>query len=163
MAAVCPGTFDPVTFGHLDIIERASGRFGDLVVAVLVNPSKHPVFTLEERVSMLKEATSGLDGVEVDSFDGLLVDYAARRGIGVIVKGLRAVSDFDYEFQMAQMNYRLTGIETFFMSTNPKWSYISSSLIKDVARLGGDVGGLVPDFVEERLTDKLNQSEREGD
>ncbi len=154
--ALCPGTFDPVTNGHLDIIERASRVFDQLVVAVLDNPAKTPLFEVEERVAMLKEVLSDLENVEVDSFSGLLVDYAARRESRVVVKGLRAVSDFDYEFQMAQMNHRMAGIETFFMTTNPKWSYLSSSLIKEVARHGGSVQGLVPDVVRERLEEKLS-------
>jgi len=153
--ALCPGTFDPVTNGHLDIIERASRHFDQLVVAVLVNPAKEPLFSLEERLAMLKEATADLPGVEVDSFSGLLVDFAKRRGSAAIVKGLRAISDFDYELQMAQMNHRLAAVETFFMTANPGWSYLSSSLVKEVARHGGDVDGLVPDFVKERLTEKL--------
>jgi pantetheine-phosphate adenylyltransferase len=155
--AVCPGTFDPVTNGHLDIIERASRHFAGVVVAVLVNPDKEPLFPLEERLAMLKEATSEIAGVEVGSFSGLLVDYVRGRGPDtVIVKGLRAVSDFDYEFQMAQMNHRLAGVETFFVSTNPTWSYLSSSLVKEVARHGGDVDGLVPAFVKDRLMEKLS-------
>jgi pantetheine-phosphate adenylyltransferase len=153
--ALCPGTFDPVTNGHLDIIERASRHFDQLVVAVLVNPAKEPLFSLEERLAMLKEATADLPGVEVDSFSGLLVDFAKRRGSAAIVKGLRAISDFDYELQMAQMNHRLAAVETFFMTANPGWSYLSSSLVKEVARHGGNVDGLVPDFVKERLTEKL--------
>ena len=154
-SAVCPGTFDPVTHGHLDIIERAGRVFDTLVVAVLDNPRKQPLFSVEERLAMLKEATAEFDNVEIDSFQGLLVDYAKRRNIGVIVKGLRAVSDFDYELQMAQMNGRLTGVETFFMHTTPKWSYLSSSLVKEVAGYGGDVTGLVPDFVRDRLLEKI--------
>jgi pantetheine-phosphate adenylyltransferase len=154
-SAVCPGTFDPVTYGHLDIIERASRVFERLVVAVLDNPRKDPLFTVEERLGILKEATSHLDNVELDSFEGLLVEYAKGLGVDVIAKGLRAVSDFDYELQMAQMNARLTGVETFFMHTSPKWSYLSSSLVKEVAQYGGDVTGLVPDFVRDRLLEKL--------
>lgn len=155
LTALCPGTFDPVTNGHLDIIERAAERFDALVVAVLDNPEKRPLFTVEERVSLLKEVTAELPNVEVDSFSGLLVDYAARRGAEVVVKGLRAVSDFEYEIQMAQMNHRLGGLETLFMTTNPQWSFLSSSLVKQVASLGGDVAGLVPDVVRDRLTEKL--------
>jgi pantetheine-phosphate adenylyltransferase len=157
-AALCPGTFDPVTNGHLDIIERAGRHFDQVVVAVLENAGKAtPLFSVDERVAMLKEAVADLANVEVDSFSGLLVDYAARRGTAIVVKGLRAVSDFDYEFQMAQMNYRLAGVETFFMTTNPKWSYLSSSLVREVARLGGDVTGLVPAVVAERLGEKLGK------
>jgi pantetheine-phosphate adenylyltransferase len=157
-AAACPGTFDPVTNGHLDIIERAGRHFDGLVVAVLENPGKRPLFTLEERLAMLKEATSDLPGVEVISFDGLLVDLTRARGIDVIVKGLRAVSDFEYEFQMAQMNHRLAGVETFFITTSPQWSYLSSSLLKEVARFGGDVEGLVPAVARERLAEKFGRT-----
>jgi pantetheine-phosphate adenylyltransferase len=152
--ACCPGTYDPVTNGHLDIVARAATCFDRVVVAVLINPAKQPLFTLEERVAMLKEATGGMPTVEVDTFSGLLVDYARAREVTAIVKGLRAVSDFDYELQMAQMNYRLAGVETMFMTTNPTWSYLSSSLVKDVARNGGDVSGLVPDFVAARLRER---------
>jgi pantetheine-phosphate adenylyltransferase len=157
--ALCPGTFDPVTNGHLDIIGRASRRFDQLVVAVLDNASKAPLFGVEDRVAMLKAVTADLDGVEVASFSGLLVDFAASRGIGVVVKGLRAVSDFDYELQMAQMNHRLKGVETFFMSTDPNWSYLSSSLVREVARFGGDVSSLVPEVVAERLREKLGSAD----
>ena len=155
LGAVCPGTFDPVTNGHLDIISRAAGSFDAVVVAVLENPSKAPLFSTEERVAMLKEAVSDLANVEVDSFSGLLVDFAARREVRIVVKGLRAVTDFDVELQMAQMNRTMSGLETFFVATSPQWSYLSSSLIKEVARFGGDVSGLVPAFVRERLEDRL--------
>jgi pantetheine-phosphate adenylyltransferase len=161
LAALCPGTFDPVTNGHLDIIQRASNRLDLVVVAVLSNPAKEPLFTVDERVAMLKEAVSEMDNVEVDSFSGLLVEYAAARGVQIVVKGLRAVTDFDFELQMAQMNHRMSGMETFFVATNPQWSYLSSSLIKEVARLGGDVSGLVPVFVQERLREKLGRPESE--
>jgi pantetheine-phosphate adenylyltransferase len=152
--ACCPGTYDPVTNGHLDIVARAATVFDRVVVAVLINPAKQPLFSLEERVAMLKEATVAMPAVEIDAFTGLLVDYARDRDVNAIVKGLRAVSDFDYELQMAQMNYRLAGVETMFMTTNPTWSYLSSSLVKDVARNGGDVSGLVPDFVAARLRER---------
>jgi pantetheine-phosphate adenylyltransferase len=152
--ACCPGTYDPVTNGHLDIVARAATVFDRVVVAVLINPGKQPLFSLEERVAMLKEATVTMPAVEIDAFTGLLVDYARARDVTAIVKGLRAVSDFDYELQMAQMNYRLAGVETMFMTTNPTWSYLSSSLVKDVARNGGDVSGLVPDFVAARLRER---------
>jgi pantetheine-phosphate adenylyltransferase len=155
LGAVCPGTFDPVTNGHLDIISRAAGSFEAVVVAVLENPSKAPLFSTEERVAMLKEAVVDLANVEVDSFSGLLVDYAARREVRIVVKGLRAVTDFDVELQMAQMNRTMSGLETFFVATSPQWSYLSSSLIKEVVRFGGDVSGLVPAFVRERLEDRL--------
>ena len=155
LTALCPGTFDPVTNGHLDIIERAARRFDALVVGVLDNPAKQPLFAAEERVSMLKEATHHLSNVEVDAFTGLLVDYAKRRGADVVVKGLRAVTDFEYEIQMAQMNHSLSGLETLFMTAAPQWSFLSSSLIKEVARFGGDVSGLVPPVVSERLREQL--------
>jgi pantetheine-phosphate adenylyltransferase len=154
-SALCPGTFDPVTNGHLDIIHRAARCFDAVVVSVLENPAKAPLFTTEERVGMLKEAAEEIENVEIDSFSGLLVDYAARRDIRIVVKGLRAVTDFDVELQMAQMNHAMSGVETFFVATSPQWSYLSSSLIKEVVRFGGDVSGLVPRFVMERLEDKL--------
>jgi pantetheine-phosphate adenylyltransferase len=157
LTALCPGTFDPVTNGHLDIISRATRCFDDVVVAVLENPGKDPLFSVEERVAMLKEAMAGadLDHVEVTSFSGLLVNYAKSQGAHVVVKGLRAVTDFDYELQMAQMNNRMADMETFFVATSPQWSYLSSSLIKEVVRFGGDVTGLVPAVVQERLAEKL--------
>jgi pantetheine-phosphate adenylyltransferase len=161
LTGLCPGTFDPVTNGHLDIIERASRHFDRLVVGVLQNPSKAPLFSVEERVSLLKEVTAALEGVEVGSFSGLLVDYAKQQNASVIVKGLRAITDFENEMQMAQMNHRLGDVETFFVSTNPNWSYLSSSLVKEIARLGGDVEGLVPPVVKERLLERLGE-EREG-
>ena len=157
VTALCPGTFDPVTGGHLDVIERASRHFDTLVAAVLQNPAKEPLFSLEERMAMLKEAVADIEGVEVDSFSGLLVDYARDRGAATVVKGLRAVSDFEYELQMAHMNRHLTDVETFFVMSDPKWSYVSSSLIKEVARYGGDVRGLLPDFVLDRLMERLGR------
>jgi pantetheine-phosphate adenylyltransferase len=157
LTALCPGTFDPVTNGHLDIIGRASETFEAVVVGALENPSKQPMFPLEERVAMLKEACSGMRGVTVVTFRGLLVDLARAQGDAVIVKGLRAVSDYEYEIQMAQMNHRLAGVETLFMPTNPKWSFLSSSLVKEVAQLGGDVSGLVPDHVRASLADRLEE------
>jgi pantetheine-phosphate adenylyltransferase len=155
LTALCPGTFDPVTNGHIDVVERAARLFDQVVVAVIDNPNKRPLFTAEERVRMLKEAMGDLANVEVTSFGGLLVDYARDRGIGIIVKGLRAVSDFDYELQMAQMNRHLSGVETCFIPTNPQWSYLSSSLVKEVAQLGGDVSALVPGHVLPLLEEKL--------
>jgi len=157
LIALCPGTFDPVTNGHIDVVERAAGLFDRVVVAVIDNPNKEPLFTVEERIAMLGESVSGLglSNVEVASFDGLLVDYARDRGVGVIVKGLRAVTDFDYELQMAQMNRHLSGVETCFIPTNPQWSYLSSSLVKEVAQLGGDVSALVPNHVLTLLKEKL--------
>jgi len=157
LTALCPGTFDPVTNGHLDIIGRASETFESVVVGALENPSKQPMFTLEERVAMLKEACSGMPNVTVVSFRGLLVDFAKSQGDAAIVKGLRAVSDYEYEIQMAQMNHRLAGVETLFMATSPNWSFLSSSLVKEVAQLGGNVSGLVPDHVRVALDDRLEE------
>jgi len=157
LTALCPGTFDPVTNGHLDIIGRAAETFDAVIVGALENPSKQPMFTLEERVAMLKEACSGMPGVSVASFRGLLVDFAKAQEAGVIVKGLRAVSDYESEIQMAQMNHRLAGVETVFIPTNPSWSFLSSSLVKEVAKLGGDVAGLVPEHVREALADRLEE------
>jgi pantetheine-phosphate adenylyltransferase len=153
---VCPGSFDPVTNGHLDVLARASRLYDEVTVAVLVNPGKSGLFEVPERIEMLREVTAELGNVRVDSFEGLLVDYCRERGIPVVVKGLRAVSDFDYELQMAQMNNRLTGLETFFVATNPEYSFLSSSLVKEVARWGGDVGGLVPDAVLDRLRGRID-------
>jgi pantetheine-phosphate adenylyltransferase len=155
LTALCPGTFDPVTNGHLDVVGRASSMFDTVVVAVLENPSKAPLFTLQERVGLLEESLRDLGNVRVGSFGGLLVDYAGAQGAQMIVKGLRAVSDYEYEIQMAQMNQRIGGLETLFMATSPKWSFLSSSLVKEVARLGGDVEGLVPDHVRKALVDRL--------
>jgi pantetheine-phosphate adenylyltransferase len=155
LTALCPGTFDPVTNGHLDVVGRAASLFDAVEVAVLENPSKAPLFAVQERVALLQEAVSDLSDVRVGSFGGLLVDYARAHGAQVIVKGLRAVSDYEYEIQMAQMNQRIGGIETLFMATSPKWSFLSSSLVKEVARLGGDVEGLVPEHVRKALVDRL--------
>jgi pantetheine-phosphate adenylyltransferase len=153
--AICPGSFDPVTNGHLDIIARASALYDEVTVGVLVNSSKQGLFDLDERISLLREVTAVYGNVVVDSFSGLLVDYCRRHGIPVIVKGLRAVSDFDYELQMAQMNHGLAGIETLFVSTNPLYSFLSSSLVKEVATYGGDVSGLVPVPVHQALIRRL--------
>ncbi len=153
--AVCPGSFDPVTLGHLDIIGRAALLYDELVVAVGMNPSKNRLFSFEERTELLREATAGYGNVVVDSFDGLIVDFCRRREVQVIVKGLRAISDFDYELQMAQMNHGLAGVETMFMTTNPLYSFLSSSLVKEVATYGGDVSGLVPDAVYRRLVERV--------
>jgi pantetheine-phosphate adenylyltransferase len=155
--AVCPGSFDPVTNGHLDIVSRASKLYDEVTVAVLVNKSKKGLFTLEERIEMVRETTADYGNVVVESFHGLLVDFCRDRQIPVIVKGLRAVSDFDYELQMAQMNHSLAGVETLFLSTNPLYSFLSSSLVKEVATYGGDVSGLVPKTVLSRLTERLER------
>ena len=153
--AVCPGSFDPVTLGHLDIVERASKIYDEVVVAVLVNKKKSSLYTVEERMDLLREVTAGYGNVTVDSFHGLLVDYCRTEQIPVIVKGLRAISDFDYELQMAQMNHGLAGVETLFMTTNPLYSFLSSSLVKEVATYGGDVSGLVPPLVLASLLERL--------
>ncbi len=153
--AIYPGTFDPITHGHLDIIVRARAQFDVVVVAVSQNPGKTPLFALEERIAIVKECTARMEGVEVDSFDGLLVDFAKRRGAGALVKGLRAVTDLDYELQMAQMNYRLAQVETFFLVANPVFSFLSSSLVKEVARFGGDVAEMVPSEVARRLKERF--------
>ena len=157
VAAVCPGSFDPITMGHLDIIERAASRFDRLVVAVLDNPRKSSsaMFTAEERMDLIRATTDGVPGVEVASFQGLLVDFCNAQGINVVCKGLRAVSDFEYELQMAQMNQRIGDVETLFMSTSPEYSYLSSSLIKEVARGGGTIAGTVPPVVESALRERL--------
>jgi pantetheine-phosphate adenylyltransferase len=155
LTALCPGTFDPVTNGHLDVIDRAASTFDGVVVAVLDNPSKTPLFAVHERIGLLESALAGRANVRVGAFSGLLVDYAREQGAQVIVKGLRAVSDYEYEIQMAQMNQRIGEIETLFMATSPKWSFLSSSLVKEVARLGGDVTGLVPDHVRAALVERL--------
>jgi pantetheine-phosphate adenylyltransferase len=149
--ALIPGSFDPVTFGHLDVIERTARLFDEVLVAVVENPHKSTVFTVAERTEMLAEVTGHLPNLKVDEFDGLLVDYALDRGVTAIVKGLRAVSDFEYELQMAQLNYRLSGIETLFMPTTPEHSFLSSSLVREVARFGGDVSSMVPTPVAARL------------
>ncbi|NHD17276.1 MULTISPECIES: pantetheine-phosphate adenylyltransferase [Actinopolyspora] len=156
--AVCPGSYDPVTNGHLDIIERAAGLFDEVTVAVLVNKSKKSLFDVDERIEMLREVSKPWPNVVVDSWHGLLVDYCKANGIGAIVKGLRAVSDFDYELQMAQMNQRLSGVETLFMSTNPLYSFLASSLVKEVATYGGDVSNLLPPQIERRLLDRLAET-----
>jgi pantetheine-phosphate adenylyltransferase len=157
-SALCPGSFDPVTLGHLDIIERASRHFDEVIVAVIRNPQKtQQLFSLEERQQMLKEVTSHLRNIRIEFFKGLLVDFAKEHGANAIVKGLRAVSDFDYELQMAQMNHKLSGIDTFFLPTGPQYSFLSSSLVKDVARFGGDVSTMVPDHVNQRLLEKFGK------
>ncbi len=155
--AVCPGSFDPVTLGHLDIIERASRIYDEVVVAVLVNQKKASLYTVEERMGLLSEVTGCYGNVVVDSFRGLLVDYCREHSIPVIVKGLRAISDFDYELQMAQMNHGLAAVETMFMTTNPLYSFLSSSLVKEVATYGGDVSGLVPPLVYASLVERVSR------
>lgn len=152
---VCPGSFDPVTNGHLDIISRASRLYDEVVMAVLINIEKQSLFTIDERIDMLVAVTREYGNVRVEKFHGLLVDFCRQQEIPAIVKGLRAVSDFDYELQQAQLNYRMAGVETLFMATNPEYSFLSSSRLKEIARYGGDISGLVPDLVEKRLIERL--------
>ena len=152
---VCPGSFDPITFGHLDIIERASSIFDEVVIAVMVNKTKQTLFTVEERMEMTKEVTGKFPNVKVDSWSGLLVDYCKKNDISIIVKGLRAVTDFDYELQMSQINLQLQGVETLFISTAPAHSFLSSSLVKEIASHGGDVSSYIPAVLLERLKDRL--------
>jgi pantetheine-phosphate adenylyltransferase len=160
--AVCPGSFDPATFGHLDIVERAASLFDEVVVAVGVNQTKNRLFTADERIDMLRRAVTDLPNVTVEGFTGLLTTFCSQRGIHAIVKGLRAVSDFDYELQMAQMNASLAPVETVFVPTSPEWSFLASSLVKEVASYGGDVSALVPGFVNEALLARLRERSTSG-
>jgi pantetheine-phosphate adenylyltransferase len=153
--AVCPGSFDPVTNGHLDIVGRASRLFDEVIVGVLINQHKTGLFTIEERITILREVTASYGNVRVESFRGLLVDFCRAQDAIAVVRGLRAVSDFDYELQMAQMNIGLSGVETLFMPTNPLYSFISSSLVKEVAKWGGDVSSHVPDVVAAAMAERL--------
>ncbi|MFI0189897.1 pantetheine-phosphate adenylyltransferase [Streptomyces sp. NPDC017082] len=153
--AVCPGSFDPITNGHLDIIARASRLYDEVYVAVMINKSKKGLFDVDERIELIREVASAYANVRVEAFHGLLVDFCKQREIPAIVKGLRAVSDFDYELQMAQMNNGLTGVETLFVPTNPTYSFLSSSLVKEVAAWGGDVSHLVPAPVLQALNQRL--------
>jgi pantetheine-phosphate adenylyltransferase len=155
--AACPGSFDPVTNGHLDIIGRAALLYDEVVVAVLINKSKSSMFTVAERIEMLTEVTAQYGNVRVDSFHGLLVDYCRDNSIPVIVKGLRAVSDFDYELQMAQMNRGVGGVDTLFMPTNPEYSFLASSLVKEIATYGGDVSSLLPESVHKQLRARVEE------
>lgn len=155
VTAVCPGSFDPVTYGHVDVIERAASRFDRLVVGCTRNLGKSGLFDVAERVELLEAVTGHLDNIEIAPFEGLLVDFCRERGVRLVVKGLRAVSDFEYELQMAQMNSRIGDVETLFLSTSPVYSFLSSSLVKEVARLGGDVTDFVPPVVAERLRERL--------
>nr|WP_206425302.1 pantetheine-phosphate adenylyltransferase [Staphylospora marina] len=158
--AVYPGSFDPITYGHLDLIERGLKVFDKLIVAVLINSSKQPLFTVEERKEMIREATRHLPGVEVDSFEGLLIDYMKKREAGVILRGLRAISDFEYELQIASINRKLNEeVETLFLMTNNRHSFISSAMVKEVARYGADVSDLVPPHVVEALRVRFAQKD----
>jgi len=157
---VCPGSFDPITFGHLDIIERASKMFDEVVIAVLVNVTKSSLFSVEERMEMIREVTKKYTNVKVDSWSGLLVDYCEANKIPIIVKGLRAVTDFDYELQMSQINLQLKGVETLFMSTAPAHSFLSSSLVKEIASYDGDVSNYIPASLVPKLKARLAEVQR---
>ncbi|WP_020107258.1 pantetheine-phosphate adenylyltransferase [Nocardia sp. 348MFTsu5.1] len=154
--AVCPGSFDPVTSGHLYVFERAASRFDELVITVTINPNKQGMFTVDERLELLRKVTAHLPNVRIDSWQGLLVDYVRDQGFDTIVKGLRGSTDFEYELPMAQMNRDLTGVETIFMLTDPRLAHVSSSLVKEVAKLGGPVGDFLPSVVHEQLLAKLS-------
>ena len=157
---VCPGSFDPITFGHLDIIERASKMFDEVVIAVLVNVTKSSLFSVDERMGMIREVTKKYGNVKVDSWSGLLVDYCQENKIPIIVKGLRAVTDFDYELQMSQINLQLKGVETLFMSTAPAHSFLSSSLVKEIASYDGDVSNYIPASLVPKLKARLAEVQR---
>ncbi|MEE6176514.1 pantetheine-phosphate adenylyltransferase [Mycobacterium sp. 050134] len=154
--AVCPGSFDPVTLGHIDVFERASAQFDEVVVAILSNPSKKGLFDVDERIAMIEESTAHLPNLRVEVGKGLVVDFVTARGMTAIVKGLRTGTDFEYELQMAQMNKHIAGVDTFFVATAPQYSFVSSSLAKEVAMLGGDVSQLLPEPVNRRLREKLS-------
>ena len=153
--AVCPGSFDPVTLGHIDVFERASAQFDELVIAVLANPNKKGMFSVEERIALIEESTAHLPNVRAESVERLVVDFVQRRGLTAIVTGVRTGTDFEYELQMAQMNKHVAGVDTFFVATNPQYSFVSSSLAKEVAMLGGDVSALLPEPVNVRLQAKI--------
>ena len=155
--AVCPGSFDPVTLGHVDIFERAAAQFDEVIVAVLINPTKSGMFDIDERIAMIDEATAHLPNLRAESGQGLVVDFVRERGMTAIVKGLRTGTDFEYELQMAQMNKHVAGVDTFFVATTPAYSFVSSSLAKEVATFGGDVSNLLPESVNRRLQAKLAQ------
>ncbi len=154
--AICPGSFDPVTLGHLDIISRASGLFDKVIVAVLCNMEKNPSFTVEERMELLRQVTEKYENVEVDSFEGLLVDFAKEKGAVAVVKGLRAVSDFEYEFQMSMINKKLyPDVETVYLNTSQEYMYLSSSVVKQIASFGGDISNFVPEAIRDKIVDRL--------
>ena len=161
--AIYPGSFDPVTFGHLDVIERSSKIADELIIGVLNNSAKSPLFSVEERVNMLKEATSHIPHVRVEAFDGLLVDFAIQSGANIIVRGLRAVTDFEYELQMSQINTALNSeIDTVFLTTRLQYAYLSSSIVKEVALMGGDISKFVPETVMKRVYEKFKLKETQG-
>jgi pantetheine-phosphate adenylyltransferase len=158
--AVCPGSFDPVTLGHIDVFERAAAQFDEVVVAILVNKTKKGMFDLDERIAMIEEATTHLPNLRVEAGEGLVVDFVTAHGMTAIVKGLRTDTDFEYELQMAQMNKHIAGVDTFFVATAPRYSFVSSSLAKEVAMLGGNVSDLLPEPVNRRLAEKLGDAGR---
>ncbi|ANE03894.1 pantetheine-phosphate adenylyltransferase [Corynebacterium crudilactis] len=159
MKAVCPGSFDPITLGHLDIVTRAASQFEEVTILVTANPNKNTgLFTVEERMDLIRKSTAHLHNVKVDTWASLLVDYTTKHGITALVKGLRSSLDYEYELPMAQMNRRLTGVDTFFLLTDEKYGYVSSTLCKEVARFGGDVSGLLPDLVTQALIEKYSQN-----
>lgn len=162
MRAICPGSFDPVTHGHLDIVTRASALFDEVVVAVGRNSAKNYLFTPDERVAMLTNATAGLANVRVMLLDGLLVDFCRDQGVDVVVKGLRFAGDFEFELQMAQMNHALSGIETIMLPTAARWAHLSSTMIREIARLGGDVTQFVTPVVAERIAEKVGETDAPG-
>ncbi|MDD5454787.1 MAG: pantetheine-phosphate adenylyltransferase [Candidatus Ratteibacteria bacterium] len=158
---IYPGTFDPITLGHLDLIKRAIDIFDGLIVAVASNPHKNPLFSFSERISMLKEATKGIDNIEIDSFEGLLIDYVRSKRCNIVLRGIRAISDFEYEFQMVLSNRKLASdIETILMMPSENYSYLSSKIIKEMASLGADLGDFVPSIVEKKLKEKLLKNKR---
>lgn len=158
-SAVYPGSFDPITYGHVDIIERASRIFDKLIVAVVTNPSKKPLFSMEERMDMIREAVKHINNVEVDGFDGLLVNYLREKRIDVVIRGMRAITDFDYEFQMALTNRKLNkNVEIVFLLSDSKYLYLTSRMVKEIASFGGCIRGMVPPHVEEMLFKKLKVS-----
>jgi pantetheine-phosphate adenylyltransferase len=156
--AVCPGSFDPLTNGHMDVVGRAAALFDEVVVLVAINPAKQGLFSVDERIAMIDEVAKPLGNVRADAFQGLLVDYCRDAGVNAIVKGLRGLTDFEYELPMAQMNRRLIGIETLFMAGDPRASFVASSLVKEVAKLGGDVADLLPPSVHTRLMKRIAES-----
>src|ERR1700753_1469184 len=154
--AVCPGSFDPVTLGHIDVFERAAAQFDEVVVAILLNPAKKGMFDIDERIAMIEESTTHLPNLRVEPGQGLVVDFVTSRGMTAIVKGLRTDTDFEYELQMGKMNKQIAGVDTFFVASAPQYSFVSSSLAKEVAMLGGDVSALLPESVNRRIRERLS-------